>query len=126
MAIDLGTMYRETFQRNFAHYGAARIAITYVSIGTPTYNKETQENVAGTNTSYPDIYVLEDRPKLEEIPGIIIEKDETGVTIPVLDLFPVPKLDDYYADSAGISWLITGVYPDNFKAMWLFKVKRIG
>lgn len=126
MAIDLGEAYRKSFQQGFIHYGTARVLLVYTSIAVTTYNRQTGENVPSTDTPYPDVYMLEDLGKLKEVPGITIDEDETGMVVPVLDLIPSPKLEDYLTLPSGSKMLITGVYPDNFKAMWLLKVKRIG
>lgn len=126
MAIDLGEAYRKSFQQGFIHYGSGRTKLTYTSIAVTTYNRQTSENVPGTDTPYADVYMMEDLGKLKEIPGITIDEDETGMVVPVLDLTPTPKLEDYLTLSDSSKMLVTGIYPDNFKAMWLLKVQRIG
>ena len=126
MPIDLGDAYRESFQQGFVHYGNARTKVTYTSIGLTTYNRETSENVEGTDVPYADVYMVEDLGKLKDIPGITIDEDETGMVVPVLDLTPTPKAEDFLTLPGGSKMLVTGVYPDNFRAMWLLKVKRIG
>lgn len=126
MPTDLGDIYRKSFQQGFIHYGSARTKVTYTSIATTTYNRETSENVEGVDAPYPDVYMMEDLGRLKEIPGVTIDEDETGMVVPVLDLTPTPKLEDYLTLPDGSKMLVTGIYPDNFKAMWLLKVQRIG
>lgn len=126
MPTDLGDVYRKSFQQGFIHYGTARTKLIYTSIGITAYNRQTGENVAGTDTPYSDVYMLEDLGKLKEVPGVIIDEDETGMVVPVLDLTPIPKLEDYLTLESGSKMLVTGIYPDNFRAMWLLKVQRIG
>lgn len=120
---DIAQVYKEQLQKQFVRFGSARSLVTYYSTSQSLYDPETGINTATINSEH-ELYLIVDRSKLEDIPGITIDDDETGVFFPALDLSVVPDLNDYYTDGGGIDWRVTGVYPDNFKASWILKVAR--
>lgn len=120
---DLGLVYKQQIQKQFPLFGSALFEVTYYQTGQAVENENTGV-VTTPETAYPDLLIINDAKKLEELPNVTIETDETGVGFPALDLAIEPTEGDYYQNSDGNGWRVTGVYPDNFTAYWLLKVKR--
>ncbi len=120
---DLGLVYKEQIQKQFALFGSALFEVSYYQVGQAAQDEDSAE-VTTPKTAYPNLFIINDRPKLEKMEGVTIEEDETGVGFPALDLAATPDTDDYYLTAAGKGWKVTGVFSDNFTAYWILKVKR--
>lgn len=123
--VDLGIRYRQQFQRQFVRFGAARFEVTYVSVGQSVYDKETGVVTPANDVTHPNFHMLWDQKSLQQVPGVVVEDDETGVLFPALDIPQRPSTDDYFTNlSTNQVYRVTGVFPDNFDASYILKVKR--
>ena len=122
---DLGLIYKEQFQKQFLLFGSTLIESTYTSVEITEYNRQTSTVPPGTDIDYPNFFVLNDRKQLEDLSGVVVEVDETGFVFPALDLPVIPKNNDIITDDVGGTWLVNGVFQDNFKAMYIVKAARV-
>jgi hypothetical protein len=120
---DLGLVYQQQVQKQFSLFGSALFEVTYYQTGQAVQNEDTG-SVTTPETAYPNLFVINDRKKLEKMESVTIEEDETGVGFPALDLAVTPDNEDYYVTAEGKAWRVTGVFPDNFTAYYILKVKR--
>lgn len=123
--IDLGQIYKEQFQKQFPYFGGARFEITYHTVSQSSYDRATGVVTDGAETVHPPFSALWDKTKLEQLPGVVVEDDETGIEFPALDLPATPKPEDYFIRTDDSSrWRIMAIYPDNFGASYILKAKR--
>ena len=120
---DLGLVYQQQIQRQFSLFGSALFEVTYYQTGQAVQDNNTGL-VTTPETAYPVLSVINDRSKLEKMESVTIEEDETGAGFPALDLAVIPDIDDYYVTASKKAWRVTGVFPDNFTAYYILKVKR--
>ena len=97
---------------------------TYTSVGTPVYNPATG-TYSGGPTAYPGLTILfEDYTarEIQESGGTIVSSD-MKLSIPNINLVPVPKITDTITDPDSVVWRIENINLDAARALYSFQVR---
>lgn len=121
---DIGTEFKQAVADNFVEMGSGALTtISYTPISGRTLDVDTSEMVTTKGT----VETVEARfsdQVLEDIPGITISKDESGLYMPVTSLTAIPAEDDeIFNPSLSETWRVKEVH--TFVGTYVFVIAKI-
>jgi len=114
--------FKAAVQTAFNAAGNVKISITYTSNPPPVYDPST--GVATPNTTdYSLTNVIREDYEAMEIDGLAIQENDAKLLIPVDDLTPNPKIDDYVTMDSQ-QWNVVNKYKDPADALWTLQIRQ--
>lgn len=97
--------------------------VTYLKVGTPTYNPTTGAP-ATPQTSYPNIHVVLTSFAKAEIDGDAVRSEDRKAIIAQLDLAVTPTPNDRLQLADGTVWSVIHIGIDPADAAWVLQLRR--
>jgi len=109
-------------QTAFKIAGDIPVTCTYTSVGTAVY---ADGAYTSTDVDYASLKFLFGDYQSNEVDGTVILSTDQRMSIPQLDLTPVPKKQDYLTDADSVKWQIEGISKDPARALWILQGRKI-